>query len=91
METLKVWKESMAEGTLSLSAKLQQSLEDSFVTSLQDILGGKLTVEFKPQMKEGFTISPADGTFKLSFKDEDFANLFKSYLRPRTNQILYKD
>ncbi|NLO11970.1 MAG: V-type ATP synthase subunit E, partial [Candidatus Cloacimonetes bacterium] len=40
-------------------------------------------------VKNGFNLVPADGGYKLSFTDEDFANLFKGYLRPRTSQILF--
>jgi V/A-type H+-transporting ATPase subunit E len=41
-------------------------------------------------MKKGFEIAPVDGTYKLSFSDEDFANLFKTYLRPRTKELLFE-
>ncbi len=90
-ETLQAWKASMSEGTLLLSDKLRAELDDYFIKSLPDIFGGKLKVDFSPIMKEGFSLSPSDGTYKLSFTDEDFTNLFKSFLRPRTNQLLFKD
>ncbi len=90
-ETLQIWKNSIQDGSLVISEKLMQSLDDTFITSLKTILEGKLEVDMSPTMKEGFILAPLDGTYKLSFTDEDFANLFKSYLRPRTNQILFSD
>jgi V/A-type H+-transporting ATPase subunit E len=90
-ETLQAWKASMSEGTLLLSEKLRADLDTYFLKSLPDVFGGELKVDFSPLMKEGFSLYPSDGTYKLSFTDEDFTNLFKSFLRPRTNQLLFKD
>ncbi len=90
-ETLQAWKSSMTEGTLLLSEKLRSELDEYFLASLKEIFAGKLDIDFSPLMKNGFSLSPTDGTYKLSFTDEDFTNLFKSFLRPRTNQLLFKD
>ncbi len=84
---LSAWKES--SGQITLSSALKGKLEDAFIGSLNQLFAGKLHVEFSPQIKAGFTIAPLDGSFKLSFTDEDFANLFKHYLRPRTAKILF--
>ena len=85
--TLEAFKES--SGRLSLSKSLEGQLEDAFIASLKTLFDGKLQVDFDPQIRAGFSISPADGSYKLSFSDEDFANLFKHYLRPRTAKILF--
>lgn len=91
VEALNAWKSTMTEGNLLLPEKLSQELDEYFLSSLKGILSGTLKIDFSPQMKEGFTISPTDGTYKISFGDADFSNLFKTFLRPRTNQILFKD
>lgn len=88
LEMVSAWKES--GGTVSISESLAGKLEQHFISSLSDSAGKGLKVEFLPQMKNGFSISPADGSYKLSFTDEDFSNLFKSFLRPRSNKILFK-
>ena len=88
LEMVSVWKES--GGTVTISKSLESKLDQHFAQSLSSSAGKGLKVEFSPQMKNGFAISPADGTYKLSFTDEDFSNLFKSYLRPRSNKILFK-
>lgn len=88
-ETLESWKE--ANAGITISDKLKDKIDDAFVSSLKKCFDGKLEIDFSPQIKAGFTISPLDGSYKLSFTDEDFAQLFKNYLRPRTAKILFKD
>ena len=66
-------------------AELDAWLKDA----VKSVFSGTLKVEFSPVMKNGINIAPADGTYKLSFTDEDFANFFKSYLRPKAVQILF--
>ena len=89
MEALNTCKANAASGSIVISEALKPLLDDFFLKSLKDIFDGKLQVDFSPVMKNGFQISPVDGTYKLSFTDEDFANLFKTYLRPRTKEILF--
>lgn len=89
MEALNVWKANASSGTIIISEAMKPKLDEYFLKSIQELFKGGLTVDFSPTMKQGFQISPADGTFKLSFTDEDFANLFKSYLRPRTKEMLF--
>jgi V/A-type H+-transporting ATPase subunit E len=84
---LATWKES--GGRIAIAKDMEGKLEGHFLASLKDALGQAPVIEFSPAMKQGFSISPADGGYKLSFTDEDFANLFKSFLRPRTAQFLF--
>ncbi len=86
---LAAWKES--GGNLSIAKNLEGKLDDAFLNSIKQNFNGKLNIDFSPQIKAGFSISPIDGSYKLSFSDEDFANLFKNYLRPRTAKILFEN
>lgn len=88
-EALGAWKHS--SGRLSLAESLENKLDTGFINSLNQLFKGELKVDFSPQIKSGFSISPLDGGFKLSFSDEDFANLFKNYLRPRSAKILFEN
>lgn len=87
-EALSGWKES--NGCITLAQSLQAKLDDAFIASLRQMFDAKLQIEYSPLLKEGFTISPLDGSYKISFTDEDFASLFKNYLRPRTAKILFE-
>lgn len=89
LHTLDSWKQQ-GGGNITISESMRGKLDEQFLSSLQNVLSGELKVDFSPLMKSGFTISPRDGGYKLSFSDEDFANLFKSYLRPRTAKALFE-
>jgi V/A-type H+-transporting ATPase subunit E len=58
-------------------------------SQLQQLLSGGIDITFDENMSSGFKIGPKDGSFIISFTDEDFAGFLKTYLRPRTNQLLY--
>lgn len=85
-EALSGWKQDAA---LTISETLKNKLDEAFVASLKKNFSNKLELDFSPQIKAGFSISPLDGSYKLSFTDQDFAELFKNYLRPRTAKILF--
>jgi V/A-type H+-transporting ATPase subunit E len=88
-EALGSWKE--ADAGIVISEKLKQKIDEAFVSSLKKSFDGKLQIDFSPQIKAGFSISPLDGSYKLNFTDEDFAELFKNFLRPRTAKIIFED
>ncbi len=87
-EALVSWKE--ADAGINISEGLKDKLDQAFLASLKTNFEGKLKIDFSPQIKAGFTISPIEGGYKISFTDEDFAQLFKNYLRPRTAKILFE-
>lgn len=74
---------------LTLPSVKQGELDAWLKTNVQSVFSGQFKVDFSPAMKNGITVAPSDGTYKLSFTDEDFANFFKSYLRPKAVQILF--
>lgn len=89
LETLKLWPERGQALNLTLPAAVEKDLEKWAKTALKDVLGGEVRVDFSPAMKNGFSVAPADGTYKISFTDEDFATLFRSMLRPRVQRLLF--
>jgi V/A-type H+/Na+-transporting ATPase subunit E len=89
LETLKLWPERGQALNLTLPAAVQKDLEKWAKTALKDVLAGEVRVDFSPAMKNGFSVAPADGTYKISFTDEDFATLFRSMLRPRVQRLLF--
>ncbi|MCB5260041.1 MAG: V-type ATP synthase subunit E [Candidatus Cloacimonetes bacterium] len=86
METLSNWNQ---DASISISETVKGKLDAAFLSSVQKSFKNKLEFDFTPQIKAGFTISPVDGSYKLSFTDQDFAELFKHYLRPRSAKILF--
>lgn len=74
---------------LLLPKEDEKSLGSYFLSKQNDILKGSVNIKFDDRVSTGFKIGPQDGRFLISFTDEDFENFFKTYLRPRTTQLLY--
>lgn len=69
----------------------RKQLEKYFKNNLADELNKGLEVTFTKNMKSGFKIGPTDGSYIISFTDDDFTNFLKSYLRPKTSQLLFEE
>ena len=94
IETLiKNWS-AQAEGQVNLAITIpenkQNELQDYLENQAAQQLNAGIQVDVSDRMKGGFSIGPADGSYKISFTEEDFENFFKSYLRPRTVEMLFE-
>ncbi len=74
-----------------LPEKEREKLDAFFKNNLADELNKGLEVTFTKNMKSGFKIGPTDGSYVISFTDEDFTNFLKGYLRPKTSQLLFEE
>lgn len=89
---VKNWRSGDAESNdllLILPEAEKMNLDKYIGTKLKKLLDGEIMVDFDANLQNGFKIGPADGSYTLSFSDEDFENFFKAYLRPRTAKLLY--
>lgn len=81
--------------TIDLSVLLPEDLENEFTKFFKaksgKELNANLELSFSDSIKGGFKVGPADGSYKISFSEEDFENFFKSYLRPKTVEMLYPE
>ena len=68
----------------------QKELQDYLENQAAQQLNAGIQVDVSDRMKGGFSIGPADGSYKISFSEEDFENFFKGYLRPRTVEMLFE-
>ncbi len=68
-------------------AEMEKYLKNSLATEMNK----GLTFEADQSVKGGFKVGPADGSYIISFEEGDFQNFFKSFLRPRTNQLLFEE
>ncbi len=64
-------------------------MEEYFKNQLAVEMNKGLELSFSDNLKSGFKIGPADGSYVISFSDQDFMNFFKAYLRPKTNELLF--
>lgn len=72
-----------------LPAEMEKEFNQFFTAKSGKELNANLESSFSESVKGGFKIGPADGSYKISFTEEDFENFFKSYLRPKTVEMLY--
>lgn len=63
-------------------------LKERISKSLSAELGKGLSIEVG-KVKSGFKIGPADGSFFISFTEDDFRNFFKAYIRTQTAEMLF--
>jgi len=75
--------------SLILPEKEKNELGKFLEGKQNEILKEGLDLGYDSEITAGFKIGPADGSYRISFTDEDFSNFLKAYLRPRTNQLLY--
>ena len=90
--TLKNWNPGgtkAIDAALLLPEKDRKELTAYFQSKQKALLDGGLVLNFDDKMEAGFKIGPKDGSYQISFTEEDFENFFRNYLRPRTTDLLY--
>ena len=74
---------------LVLPAADEKSLEKYFGNRLNQVITAGVDVTFDEKIKGGFKIGPKDNSYVISFTDEDFQAFFRSFMRPRTINLLF--
>lgn len=75
--------------TLTVGVEHPEELESYIASNLKQILEKGLKIESVNGIKTGFTLSPADGSYKMRFGEEEFIDYFKEFLRPQIRQLLF--
>ncbi|SJZ61833.1 V/A-type H+-transporting ATPase subunit E [Porphyromonas crevioricanis] len=66
-----------------------EGLINYFAANAKDLLDKQVKIEEVAGKPADFTISPANGAYKVMFGEEQFINLFKSFLRPKLVEMLF--
>lgn len=66
-------------------------LSEYFKNSIAVELNKNISLTAQSNLKSGFKIGPADGSYLISFTEDDFNNFLSSYLKPKTSQILFEE
>jgi len=74
-----------------LPKEKQEAFEDFFKNKVGDLLKNELEIKFSDKFKGGLKIGPKEGGYMISFTEEDFENLFRTYLRPKLIDLLYNN
>ena len=80
------WSESEP---IVIGAADADSLKKYFAAKAKVLLDKGVKIEQVNGVKTLFTISPADGSYKVNFGEEEFMNYFKEFLRPQLVEMLF--
>ena len=79
----------VADEDIVISTADADGLKKYFAANAKSILDKGITIEKVNGNKALFTISPADGSYKVNFGEEEFENYFKDFLRPQLVEMLF--
>lgn len=72
-----------------ISTSEADELKAYFMEHAKELLDKGVSINQVNGIKTLFTISPADGSYKINFGDEEFINYFKAFLRPQLIDMLF--
>lgn len=78
-----------ANEPIVISTADADSLKKYFQSKAKELLDNGVKIEQVNGQKILFSISPADGSYKVNFGEEEFENYFKSFLRPQLVEMLF--
>ena len=78
----------VANEPIVISTTDAEGLKKYFAANAKDVLDKGVKIEQVNGNKTLFTISPADGSYKVNFGEEEFENYFKDFLRPQLVEML---
>ena len=94
MTIVKNWdpnNESQVDLKVVLPKNQQKDFEKYFKGKAKKQIDKGVEIDFADNVKGGFKIGPKEGSYLISFADEDFENFFKTFLRPKLVQMLYNN
>ena len=79
----------VANEPIVISTADAEGLKKYFAANAKAVLDKGVKIEQVNGNKTLFTISPADGSYKVNFGEEEFENYFKDFLRPQLVEMLF--
>ena len=79
----------VADEAIVISTSDAEGLKKYFAANAKAVLDKGVTIEQVNGSKTLFTVSPADGSYKVNFGEEEFENYFKDFLRPQLVEMLF--
>lgn len=78
-----------ANEPIVISTADAEGLKKYFAAKAKELLDKGVTIQQVNGIKTLFTVSPADGSYKVNFGEEEFMNYFKEFLRPQLVDMLF--
>ena len=79
-----------ADEPLVISTSEAEELKAYFVAKAKQLLDKGVEIKQVNGLKTSFSISPADGSYKVNFGEAEFESFLKSFLRPVIVELLFK-
>ncbi|MDR1524160.1 MAG: hypothetical protein LBS79_02740 [Tannerella sp.] len=86
---LEIAKEWVKREDVTIQAAEAGALKSYFEANAKDLLDKGVKIEQVNGKAASFTLAPADGTYKISFGEEEFVAYFKEFLRPQLIELLF--
>ena len=86
LELVKSWP---ANEFLTIQASDATGLQKYFEANAKELLNKKVKIEKVSGKNAAFSIVPADGSYKVTFGEEEFVEFFKEFLRPQLVEMLF--
>lgn len=82
-------KQWSANEPIVISVDNAEELKKYFAKNASELLESGVKIENVKGTKILFSISPANGAYKVNFGEEEFENYFKEFLRPQLVEMLF--
>ena len=86
LEMAKAWAK---EEALTVETADAAALAKYFEGNAKDLLNKGVKIEKVSGKDASFTIVPADGSYKVTFGEDEFVTFFKEFLRPQLVEMLF--
>lgn len=74
---------------LTIGVENPEELKSYIASHAKKLLDKGLKIEQVNGIETGFILAPEDGSYKVKFGEEEFANYFREFLRPQIQQLLF--
>lgn len=74
---------------IEISTADAEGLREYFTSHAKSLLESGISIRSVAGKPTDFTVAPQDGSFKVQFGEAEFIELFKSFLRPEMNRMLF--
>lgn len=75
--------------SLTIGVESADELTKYITANAKELLNKGLKIESVNNLKTGFMLSPADGSYKVKFSEDEFVEYFREFLRPQIQKLLF--
>lgn len=81
--------ESNVDLNVIMNEKEKEEFEKYLLTKHKNLLDKNLTLVTNDSQKDGFTVQPKDGSYKITFSEKVFEEFFNTYLKEYSKKLLF--